>query len=37
MKDTVKIMYVNPIGFDTYDEIFAEMLQTNKFANRGFM
>jgi allantoin racemase len=33
MKDTVKIMYVNPIGFDTYDEIFAEMLQTNKFAN----
>lgn len=33
MKDTVKIMYVNPIGFDAYDGFFADMIRANKFPN----
>ena len=33
MKDRLKIMYVNPIGFDAYDAFFAEMIKENKFSN----
>lgn len=30
---TVKIMYLSPIGFSTYDPFFAEMIKENKFPN----
>ena len=30
MNDGLKIMYLNPIGFDTYDSFFAEMIEKNK-------
>ncbi len=33
MKNTLKIMYVNPIGFDAYDSFFSEMIKENKFPN----
>ncbi|MBO0356184.1 MULTISPECIES: aspartate/glutamate racemase family protein [Flavobacteriaceae] len=33
MKDTLKIMYLSPIGFSAYDTIFAEMIKENKFSN----
>lgn len=33
MKDVLKIMYVNPIGFDAYDSFFVEMIKENKFSN----
>ncbi|CAM1364172.1 aspartate/glutamate racemase family protein [Tenacibaculum xiamenense] len=29
----LKIMYLNPIGFDAYDPFFAEMIKDNKFPN----
>ncbi len=32
MRD-IKIMYLNPVGFDTYDSFFAEMIKENKFPN----
>jgi allantoin racemase len=32
MKTTaIKIMYLNPVGFDTYDSFFATMIKENKF------
>lgn len=33
MKTQIKIMYLNPVGFDSYDVFFAEMIKKNKFAN----
>lgn len=33
MKDKLKIMYLNPVGFNAYDSFFAEMIQENKFSN----
>ncbi|WP_103070216.1 aspartate/glutamate racemase family protein [Aquimarina sediminis] len=33
MKNTQKIMYLNPIGFDSYDSFFANMIRENKFSN----
>ncbi len=29
----IKIMYLNPLGFDAYDTFFAEMIKVNKFPN----
>ena len=29
----LKIMYLSPIGFDSYDSIFADMIRENKFPN----
>lgn len=33
MKDTIKIMYLNPVGFAAYDSFFADMIKENKFPN----
>jgi len=33
MKDALKIMYLNPVGFDSYDAFFAEMIKENKYSN----
>lgn len=33
MDANLKIMYLNPVGFDTYDSFFAEMIEKNKFSN----
>ena len=33
MKDKLKIMYLNPVGFDAYDPFFAEMIRENKLPN----
>ncbi|WP_073179794.1 aspartate/glutamate racemase family protein [Flagellimonas flava] len=33
MEDILKIMYLNPVGFDAYDAFFAEMIKENKFSN----
>ena len=33
MKTQIKIMYLNPVGFDSYDIFFAEMIKKNKFTN----
>ncbi|SNY95321.1 aspartate/glutamate racemase family protein [Flagellimonas pacifica] len=33
MEDVIKIMYLNPIGFNAYDSFFAEMIKENKFSN----
>ena len=30
---TIKIMYLNPVGFDAYDAFFAEMIKKHKFPN----
>jgi len=30
---TIKIMYLNPVGFDAYDVFFAEMIKKHKFPN----
>ncbi len=32
METKQKIMYLNPVGFDTYDAFFAEMIKENKFS-----
>ncbi|UII80996.1 aspartate/glutamate racemase family protein [Flagellimonas sp. CMM7] len=33
MEDVLKIMYLNPVGFDSYDAFFAEMIKENKYSN----
>ena len=33
MEDVLKIMYLNPVGFDAYNAFFAEMIKENKFSN----
>lgn len=33
MENQLKIMYLNPVGFDAYDAFFAEMIKKNKFSN----
>ena len=33
MEDVLKILYLNPVGFDAYDAFFAEMMKENKFSN----
>ncbi len=33
MKDMLKIMYLNPVGFNVYDSFFADMIKENKFPN----
>lgn len=33
MNDALKIMYLNPVGFDAYDSFFAEMIKEHKFSN----
>ncbi len=30
MTDSAKIMYLNPVGYDTYDHVFADMVQRHK-------
>ena len=33
MENKQKIMYLNPVGFASYDAFFAEMIRENKFSN----
>lgn len=33
MRNKIKIMYLNPVGFDAYDSFFAEMIKINKFSD----
>ncbi|WP_435261248.1 aspartate/glutamate racemase family protein [Tenacibaculum sp. nBUS_03] len=33
MKEKLKIMYLNPVGFDAYDSFFTEMIRENKLPN----
>jgi allantoin racemase len=33
MNESIKIMYLNPVGFDAYDSFFAEMIRENKFSD----
>ena len=31
--DPIKIMYLNPVGSDTYDQMFADMIKAHKYPN----